>query len=81
MPRSVTGFNSDVEVSPAPVSQPPEPVYVDESLIKELEHKNATSEWDVTKLVQLTRELNSNYAAENPYSCLALLRAILDHIP
>ncbi|MCX4612101.1 hypothetical protein [Streptomyces mirabilis] len=85
LPRSVTGFNSVPEVAPAPEPQappaPPPPVYVDESLIKELEETNATTQWDVTKLVQLLRELNSNFAAENPYSCLALLRAILDHVP
>ncbi|MFF4963251.1 hypothetical protein ACFY2Z_41025 [Streptomyces sp. NPDC001222] len=32
-------------------------------------------------MVQLLRELNSNFAAGNPYSCLALLRAVLDHVP
>lgn len=76
---------SEPEASAATLSPDPPvavaPVYVDESLIKELEAKNTTSEWDVTKLVQLLRELNSNFAAENPYACLALLRAILDHVP
>ncbi|MGY5119573.1 hypothetical protein ACWC2H_27575 [Streptomyces sp. 900105755] len=81
MPRSVTGFNSAPEVSPAPAPQPPAPVYVDESLIKELEDKQGTTQWDLGKLVQLIRELNSNFTAENPYACLALLRAILDHVP
>ncbi|MFD8007438.1 hypothetical protein [Streptomyces mirabilis] len=81
MPRSVTGFNSVPEVPPVSASQPPTAVYVDESLIKELEDKQGTTQWDVTKLVQLARELNSNFAAQNPYSCLVLLRAILDHVP
>ncbi|MER7840926.1 hypothetical protein ABTY98_34795 [Streptomyces sp. NPDC096040] len=66
-------------VQPAPGPQPKTPVYVKEALIKELEDKNASSQWDVTKLVQLTRELNSNFALDNPYACHALIRAILDH--
>lgn len=85
LPRSVTGFNSDLEVAPAPESQvppaPPAPVYVDESLIKELEDEQGTTQWDLGKLIQLIRELNSNFAVENPYASLALLRAILDHVP
>jgi hypothetical protein len=78
MPRSVTGFSSDLD-PPAFAPQPPAPVYVKEALIKELEEKNAGSQWDVTKLVQLARELNSNFALDNPYACHALIRAILDH--
>jgi hypothetical protein len=81
LPTSVTGFNSDPDEASAPDPQPSAPVYVDESLIKELEDMQGSTEWDVTKLAQLLRELNSNFAAENPYSCLALLRAILDHVP
>ncbi|MGM9336718.1 hypothetical protein [Streptomyces murinus] len=66
---------------PTPAApQPPAPVYVKESLIKELEDKNATSQWDLTKLIRLTRELNSNFATENPYACHGLLRSILDHV-
>ncbi|MEU9413575.1 hypothetical protein AB0E08_48895 [Streptomyces sp. NPDC048281] len=81
LPTSVMGLNSEPEESPASEPEPSTPVYVDELLIKELETNGATSQWDVTKLVQLLRELNSNFAAENAYSCLALLRATLDHIP
>ncbi|MET7477623.1 hypothetical protein ABZT17_25095 [Streptomyces sp. NPDC005648] len=55
-------------------------VYVKESLIKELEDKQSTAQWDLTKLIRLVRELNSNFAAENPYACHGLLRAILDHV-
>jgi len=55
------------------------PVYVKEALIKELEDKNVSSQWDVTKLARLARELNSNFALDNPYACHALIRAILDH--
>ncbi|WP_189266666.1 hypothetical protein [Streptomyces fuscichromogenes] len=81
LPTSPMGFNSEPEESPAPESQPPAPVYVDESLIQELEAKHSTTKWSLNKLIQLLRELNSNYAMENPYSCHMLLRAILDHVP
>ncbi|MER6210923.1 hypothetical protein [Streptomyces sp. NPDC001642] len=67
------------EVRPVADPQPSTPVYVKEALIKELEDKNASSQWDVTKLVLLARELNSNFALDNPYACHALIRAILDH--
>ena len=56
-------------------------VYVDESLIRELEGKSGTTQWKLDKLTGLLRELNSNYADEHPYACHALLRAILDHVP
>jgi hypothetical protein len=78
LPTSVTG-NSAPEAQPVSDPQPPTPVYVKDALIKELEDKNASSQWDVTKLVQLARELNSNFALDNPYACHALIRAILDH--
>ncbi|MGW1622301.1 hypothetical protein [Streptomyces sp. NPDC002172] len=81
LPPSVTGFNSEPEESPAPEPQPSALVYVDESLIKELEAKHSTTKWSLNKLIQLLRELNSNYGMENPYACHALLRAILDHVP
>jgi hypothetical protein len=79
LPTSVTGFNSDPEIPPAP--ETPTAVYVDEPLIKELEARHSTTKWSLNKLLQLINELNSNYAMENPYSCHALLRAILDHVP
>ncbi|MGW2962754.1 hypothetical protein ACWDGI_30430 [Streptomyces sp. NPDC001220] len=78
LPTSFAG-DSEPEAMSAFASQPPAPVYVKEPLIKELEDKNTSSQWDVTKLVQLTRELNSNFALDNPYACHALIRAILDH--
>lgn len=56
-------------------------VYVEESLIEELEHRASSTRWHLGKLVQLLRELNSNHADKNPYACHALLRAILDHVP
>jgi hypothetical protein len=77
--RFMTGSNLVPEAQPVSDPQPKTPVYVKEALVKELEDKNATSQWDVTKLVQLARELNSNFALDNPYACHALIRAILDH--
>ncbi|MER6329264.1 hypothetical protein ABT298_07980 [Streptomyces sp. NPDC001034] len=81
LPISVSGFYSEPEESAEPEPQPPASVYVDESLIEELEAKHSTTKWSLNKLLQLMRELNSNYAMENPYACHMLLRAILDHVP
>lgn len=77
--RLVTESTSVPEAQPASDTQPSTPVYIKEALIKELEDKNTSSQWDVTKLVQLARELNSNFALDHPYACHALIRAILDH--
>ncbi|MEU5348294.1 hypothetical protein AB0H18_47225 [Streptomyces sp. NPDC020766] len=56
-------------------------VYVEESLIDELENKIGSTQWNLDKLIRLLRELNSNYGDGHPYACHALLRAILDHVP
>ncbi|MFJ8495010.1 hypothetical protein ACIRBZ_42765 [Streptomyces sp. NPDC094038] len=77
--RLVTNSSPVPKAQPVSDPQPKTPVYVKEALINELEDKNAHSQWDVTKLVQLTRELNSNFTLDNPYACHALIRAILDH--
>lgn len=72
-------------VTPVPASSvtpaPPPPSYIDAGLIDDLEKAGAESTWDVKKLVAILRELNSNHAAGNPLSSLALVRAIMDHIP
>ncbi|MFJ1709724.1 hypothetical protein [Kitasatospora sp. NPDC088346] len=59
----------------------PRPEYVDAKLITELEQKAGTTAWKLDKFLQLARELNDNFANENPYACHALLRAIIDHVP
>ena len=72
-------FSSGVESSPS-VPMPPK-TYVDLRLIEELEELDKTCPRSLDKLLDLARELNSNYAADHPYACHMLLRAILDHIP
>jgi hypothetical protein len=62
-----------------PVIEPPR--YVNADLITELEQKQGQTKWNLDKLLQLLRELDSNYAVDNAYSCHTLLRAIIDHVP
>ncbi|MGW9439605.1 hypothetical protein [Streptomyces sp. NPDC055607] len=65
--------------TPAPATE--RAPYLDEALLAELEDAAQGTRWKVHKLLALCRELNSNFAAENPYSCAVLIRAITDHIP
>ncbi|MEV6999300.1 hypothetical protein AB0N62_16645 [Streptomyces sp. NPDC093982] len=76
------------EIAPAPVeeaepqsSPPGRGPYIDPALLDDLEKAAQTSSWKLHKLIALCRELNENYAAGNPYSSAAMIRAILDHIP
>ncbi|MET8130051.1 hypothetical protein ABZV67_44725 [Streptomyces sp. NPDC005065] len=55
--------------------------YIDLGLLADLEAAGETSAWSLDKLLGLALELNSNYSASHPYSCQALIRAIIDHIP
>ncbi|WP_393169346.1 hypothetical protein [Nonomuraea marmarensis] len=82
------GTHLDAPTTPAsPIgraAQPialPKPTYVNLDLIRELEELDSVCHWSLDKLVGLARELNGNYAANQPYACHMLLRAILDHIP
>ncbi|GAA1009690.1 hypothetical protein Aple_021950 [Acrocarpospora pleiomorpha] len=58
-----------------------EATYVRLDLIGELEELDSACRWSLDKLASLARELNSNYAADQPYACHMLLRATLDHMP
>lgn len=49
------------------------------SLIQKLKAKN--DGFNYIKLISLINELNFNYANFKPYSCLNLVRSIMDHIP
>lgn len=62
--------------------QPVAPVadYVDAGLISGLSAVRDCP-LDTRKLVALLSELNVNYAAGQPYACLMLIRAIMDHVP
>ncbi|MFE6460020.1 hypothetical protein ACFVP0_21535 [Streptomyces cinereoruber] len=72
-------FTTDDHTQPAPAdaSAP----YLDDVLLGELESAAQGTKWKVGKLLALCRELNSNFAARNPYACAALIRAVTDHIP
>lgn len=72
-------FPSSIESNPAAPTPPK--TYVDVPLIEELDQLDMTCPWSLDKLLDLARELNSNYAADQPYACHMLLRAILDHVP
>ncbi|WP_329523877.1 hypothetical protein OG983_12065 [Streptomyces jietaisiensis] len=62
-----------------PVSSPP--LYVDATVRAELEAKKYAATFNLDKLMQLLTELDECYAANRPYSCHALLRAVIDHVP
>ena len=55
--------------------------YVEDHLLAELGKKAATTSWRLDRLLGFLQELNSNFEAENPYSCCMLLRSIMDHTP
>ncbi|WP_329167202.1 hypothetical protein OHB49_43980 (plasmid) [Streptomyces sp. NBC_01717] len=61
---------------------PPEPKrYVNEALRSELAAKQGKTTLNVNKLLQLLLELDDAYEDDHPYSCHALLRAVIDHVP
>lgn len=55
--------------------------YIRADQVQELREAGEASGWAVDKLLALVGELNSNVAAGHPYACLALIRAIMDHVP
>lgn len=67
------------EAAPA-TEQAAEP-YIEPGLLEDLEKAGAATKWNLDKLLGLTRELNAAVAARHPYTCQALTRAIMDHIP
>jgi hypothetical protein len=66
--------NSELDTS---VSGPP---YVSEVRLAALRAIKSDA-FDLSKLIRLCEELNSNYARRNYYSVAMLLRSILDHVP
>lgn len=54
--------------------------FIDESRIDELEAIDS-DQFDLSKLIRLCEELNSNYSEQNYYSVALLSRAIIDHVP
>lgn len=57
------------------------PLYVNQEVIDAIRATDGTSAFNVTKLLKLINELNSNCAQQNTYAAHALLRGLLDHIP
>lgn len=53
--------------------------YIDESRVESL--RSIKSNFDLSKLVRLCEELNSNYHLGNYYSIAMLGRSIIDHVP
>ena len=62
-----------------PTEAEPTSLYVKEGIIEAIKSKK--DGFNYKKLLKLVTELNKNYLDSNPYSCLALIRAITDHIP
>jgi hypothetical protein len=70
------GATASTAQQPAPAG----PAYVSQDRLEALRTiKN--SQFDLSKLIRLCEELNSNYSAGNYYSVAMLVRAILDHVP
>ncbi|MGA4979310.1 hypothetical protein [Streptomyces cinereoruber] len=78
---STTPTTQETEPSTPPATTSARPPYISLDLLTELETAGAkNTRWRVHKLLALCRELNSNFEAENPYACVALIRAVMDHI-
>jgi hypothetical protein len=54
--------------------------YIENSIILGLSQVKSNKH-DLTKLIQMCKELNDNYSLNNYLSCGMLIRSILDHIP
>ncbi|MFF6903305.1 hypothetical protein [Streptomyces hydrogenans] len=77
------GFQAPMEdtAGATAASENDRPPYLDAELLADLEDAARSTPWKTGKLLALCHELNSNHAAQNPYACVALVRAITDHIP
>jgi hypothetical protein len=78
-PQQQAAPASDPVIASAPSPDPP--LYVNQDVIDAIRAKDGTSAFNVTKLLKLINELNSNCAQQNTYAAHALLRGLLDHIP
>ncbi|MFE1962001.1 hypothetical protein [Streptomyces sp. NPDC059479] len=66
---------------PAAAAEPAAEPYIEPGLLEDLEEAGAATPWSLDKLLGLARELNAAVATRHPYTCQALIRAILDHVP
>lgn len=57
----------------------PTSLYIRDEIIEAIKQKKEG--FNYKKLLKLISELNKNYLDSNVYSCLALIRAITDHVP
>jgi len=61
---------------------PLNPPFIDETRLQELKDiSSKPSNFDLSKLIKLCEELNSNYSQGNYYATAMLTRAIMDHVP
>lgn len=74
--KETNNLNRDETDSDEPM---PTSLYIKEEIIEAIKSKN--DGFNYKKLTKLITELNKNYLLSNAYSCLALIRAITDHIP
>ncbi|NUV64875.1 hypothetical protein [Streptomyces sp. CAI-85] len=78
---TMTAAVAEAELAPTieVVAEPK--LYVNAGLRNELLEKQGKTKLSVDKLIALLRELDDNYADGHAYSCHALLRAVIDHVP
>ncbi|MET7933809.1 hypothetical protein [Streptomyces sp. NPDC005322] len=78
-PRAAVSAAAEVAPTVGPVVEPK--LYVNAGLRAELAAEQGKTKLSLDKLLQLLRELDDNYADGHAYSCHALLRAVIDHVP
>ncbi|MGW4778432.1 hypothetical protein ACWEPA_17430 [Streptomyces filamentosus] len=76
-----TGLWDPTSVPPTASPADARPPYLDDDLLTQIETTAPSTRWKVDKLLTLCAELNDSYASNNAYTCAALIRAVLDHIP
>ncbi|MEU2420183.1 hypothetical protein ABZ619_03825 [Streptomyces sp. NPDC007851] len=72
---------AEAELPPTVTPVAERKLYVNAGLRDELATKQGKTKLSVDKLLQLLHELDDNYADGHAYSCHALLRAVIDHVP
>ncbi len=56
-------------------------IYINPSRIREIEEIRGNNKYDLSKLIEILKEINSSYQHQCLYSVIALTRILLDHIP
>lgn len=73
-------ITNEILKAPPKQSKKSEELYVAEERITQLEAITSAT-FDLTRLIQYLREINSNYKDDSLYSTAMLLRATIDHVP